>query len=222
MVINILPGKENLGPISLGDTIPTYSKIGADDILSTLNVTNENAALLTSDLLKITNKILEGEGALGALITDSTLTQDIRTTLLNLKQTTHGTNRLIGSLNQRLSTIDMDNSAVGVLLKDTLLGNQIRRVGTNLEKSSSSIAETSQQLNIIIMDIKTSESAFNYLTKDPELLKSLEATMLEIREASQKLNENMTALQNNFLFRNYFKKQERDADKKGDEKQRLR
>ena len=37
--------------------------------------------------------------------------------------------------------------------------------------------------------------------------------MLEIKEASKKLNQNMEALKHNFLFRGYFRKQERAATK---------
>ncbi|MGA8855493.1 MAG: MlaD family protein, partial [Christiangramia sp.] len=87
MVVNILPGNKNLASIVPGDTIETYSRIGADDMLSTLNQTNENAALLTSDLLKITNKILEAKGTLGVLVSDTILAQDIKLTLNNLKET---------------------------------------------------------------------------------------------------------------------------------------
>ncbi len=213
MVVNILPGKENLPTIISGDTISTYSKIGADDMLSTLNVTNENAALLTADLLKITNKILEGEGALGALITDSLLTRDIRQTLTNLKQTTNGANRLIASLNNKFAKIDMEKSAVGALLNDTIVGNQIKQMVSNLEQSSKDISETTQKLQLIIAEINTSESAFNYLTKDETLPKTIDSTMLEIKEASKKLNENMEALRHNFLFRGYFRKQEKAAKK---------
>ena len=213
MVVNILPGKENLRAIVSGDTIPTYSKIGADDMLSTLNVTNENAALLTADLLKITNKILEGEGALGALITDSTLTKDIRATLDNLKNTTDGTNQLIASLNYKFSKIDMENSAVGVLMNDTVVGNQMRQMINNFEQSSVTISEATQQLGIMITEINTAESTFNYLTKDKNLPKTIDSTMIEIKEASEKLNENMEALKHNFFFRSYFRKQEREAKK---------
>ncbi|MAO10538.1 MAG: ABC transporter permease [Flavobacteriaceae bacterium] len=209
MVVNILPGKENLSAITSGDTIPTYSKIGADDMLSTLNVTNENAALLTADLLKITNKILQGEGALGALITDSSLTKDIRATLVNLKQTTEGTNRLVGSLNRKFSKIDMENSAAGVLLKDSIVGDKIKQMVANLEQSSVVISETTQQLGSIISEIDTTENTFNYLMKNENLPKTIDSTMLEIKEASKKLNENMEALKHNFLFRGYFRKQER-------------
>lgn len=209
MVINIIPGKENLQTVISSDTITSFSKVGTDDMLTTLSVTNKNAALLTADLLKITNKILKGEGTLGALITDSLMTKDIRATLVNLKQTTNGTNKLIGSLNTKFSKIDMEESALGILLNDTIMGNQVKQMVSNFEKSSTSILETTQQLEGIISEIKNTENTFNYLTKDKTLPKTIDSTMIEIKEASQKLNENMEALKHNFFFRGYFKKQER-------------
>ncbi len=66
MIINIVPGQNKNTPnVENGDIIASYSKIGADDILSTLNVSSENVAILTSDLLKITNGMLSGKGTLG-------------------------------------------------------------------------------------------------------------------------------------------------------------
>ncbi|AUC81120.1 MlaD family protein [Lacinutrix sp. Bg11-31] len=209
MVVNIIPGKKNLAVIISGDSIASYSKIGADDMLSTLNVTNENAALLTSDLLKITTKILDGEGVLGALITDSLLTKDIKETLYNLKQTTKGTDQAAVKLNKLLSKINFEDSAAGVLLNDTIAGNQVKKVFNNLEESSKSILEITKTLDEMVLEIKQKESTFNYLTKDEELPKIIDSTMLNIKEASEKLNENMEALKHNFFFKGYFKKQER-------------
>jgi phospholipid/cholesterol/gamma-HCH transport system substrate-binding protein len=214
MVINITPGKESLQTVISTDTITSYSKIGADDMLSTLNVTNENAALLTADLLKITNKILKGEGALGALITDSLLTQDIRATLVNLKQTTIGTNRLISSLNYNISKIDMKESTVGVLLNDTIMGNQVRNVFLQLESSSLNISEATKMINEMVTKMKDNDNTINYLINDDTLPKVIDETMFNIMETSQKLNEIMEALKHNFLFRGYFRKQERAAKKK--------
>jgi phospholipid/cholesterol/gamma-HCH transport system substrate-binding protein len=213
MVINILPGKENLAVIRSGDTIATYSKRGTDDMLSTLSVTNENAALLTADLLKITTKILNGDGALGALITDSLLTKDIRSTLSNLKNTTHGTHTAMKNINALISKIDIEKSAAGVLLTDTLVGNQISHVITQLENSTNNISEATKMIAEMIAEINTAESTFNYITKDENLPKKIDSTMTEIKEASQKLNENMEALKHNYFFRSYFKKQEREEKK---------
>lgn len=209
MVINIVPGATNLQTVISKDTIISYSKIGADEMLSTFGKTNKNAALLTSDLLEITGKVLEGKGTLGALIIDSLLTRDIRSTLVNLKQTTDGANRLIGSLNYKFSKIDMEESTVGVLMTDTIVGNQVRNVFLQLESSSSNISEATKTLNTIVSEMSTTESTFNYLTKNETLPKTIDSTMLEIKEASQKLNKNMEALKHNFFFRGYFNKQAR-------------
>ena len=45
MIVNIIPGEGKEPVISSGDIIKSYSKIGADDMLNTLSVTNENAAI---------------------------------------------------------------------------------------------------------------------------------------------------------------------------------
>lgn len=210
MVVNIIPGKvATAKPVVSGDTIQSYSKIGADDMLSTLNTTNENAALLTADLLKITNKILEGKGTLGALVTDTLLAQDLRQTVIELKQTAAGTSTAVASINALISKVNYDESAAAVLLSDTVSANQIRGVFSNLEKSSEDINEITQNLDAYLSEIKSGKGALNYITQDEVLVKNIDSTMLDIKEAAEKLNENMEALRHNFLFRGYFRKLER-------------
>lgn len=209
MVVNIIPGKKNLQPVISTDTIASYSKIGADDMLSTLNFTNENAALLTSDLLEITGKILHGKGALGTLVTDSILSKDIKEILYNLKRTTSGTNTAVTNLNALISKIDLEKSAAGILLTDSVMGNQVRNVFLQLESSSSNISEATKMLNEIVFEMKNNDNTINYLIKNKKLPKTIDSTMLSIKEASKKLDQNMEALKHNFLFSGYFKKQEK-------------
>jgi phospholipid/cholesterol/gamma-HCH transport system substrate-binding protein len=209
MVVNILPGKLSLPIVISGDTITSYSRIGADDMLSTLSVTNENAALLTSDLLKITNKILEGQGVLGLLITDSTLTRDIQQTIVNLRESTKGTKNTIYQLNKLISQVNLKNTPAGILLTDTISGNQLSAVLANLEKSSEDINQVTANIEELVENFKEGEGAINYLTEDKSLVKEIDTTMSNIKEASYKLNENLEAMRHNFLFRGYFRKLER-------------
>ncbi|MFY8009556.1 MAG: MlaD family protein, partial [Flavobacterium sp.] len=48
VIINIIPGKGESLPVQPGDVIKSNNRIRTDDMLSTLNVTNENAAQLTA------------------------------------------------------------------------------------------------------------------------------------------------------------------------------
>jgi phospholipid/cholesterol/gamma-HCH transport system substrate-binding protein len=213
MVVNILPGKLSLPKVISGDTITSYSRIGADQMLSTLSVTNENAALLTSDLLKITNKILEGQGVLGLLITDSTLTRDIQQTIVNLRESTKGTKNTIYQLNKLISQVNLKNTPAGILLTDTISGNQLSAVLANLEKSSEDINQVTANIEELVENFKEGEGAINYLTEDKSLVKEIDTTMSNIKEASYKLNENLEAMRHNFLFRGYFRKLERKERK---------
>jgi phospholipid/cholesterol/gamma-HCH transport system substrate-binding protein len=68
-------------------------------------------------------------------------------------------------------------------------------------------------LNTTISNAKDGKGAINYLSNNPKLVKQIDSTMTNINQASQKLNENLEALKSNFLFRGYFKKQEKAKKK---------
>ncbi len=213
MVVNILPGEGKSPLIVANDTIVSYSKIGTNEMLSTLNVTNENAALLTADLLKITNKILEGKGTLGVLIADTTMAKNIKETIDKLKATSKSTSNTMYNLNRVITKIDMEESVAGVLLNDTLSGKQIRLVLDNLEQSSKDINSVTKDLGSLISEIKNGEGTLNYLSTDEELVKNIDSTMIYIKESTYKFNQNMEALKHNFFFRGYFRKLERQKER---------
>lgn len=214
MIVNILPQGGDFLPIVSGDTIDTYSKIGADDILTTLNVTNENAALLTSDLLKITTKILEGKGTLGMLINDSILAQDLRKSIYQLRVTSTGASKAMKELNGIISEINFEESVAGVLLNDSVSGVKMRNIVDNLEKATTHIDTLTDNLDGYIKEIKEGKGALNFVIKDQEFVEEMDSTMNYIKEASFRLNENMEAMKHNFLFRGYFRKLEKEKEKK--------
>jgi phospholipid/cholesterol/gamma-HCH transport system substrate-binding protein len=209
MLINILPQEGESIPIKSGDTIKSYTKIGANDILSTLSVTNENAAILTSDLLKITTKIIEGKGTIGMLINDTLMADNLKESVNQLKMASLGANNTISKLNSIIASIDFNESAAGVLLTDSVSGDKMKSIIDDLDASTTNIKQVSENLDGYITEIKESDGAFNHLIKDEEFAQNLDSTLLNIKEATFRLNENMEALKHNFLFRGYFRKQER-------------
>lgn len=222
MVVNIEPGLEQQGPaVVSGDIIQSYNGVGTADMMKTLNKTNENAALLTADLLKITNLIVEGKGTLGALVSDSLMATDIKQSAEELKKMTSGANQIIAKINTIVSKINYDESAAALLLSDTASKNQIQKVFVNLEKSSDNISTVTKNLDEYIEEIKSGKGALNHITQDENFVKEIDSTMIQIKEASEKLNQNMEALQHNFFFRGYFKKQEKQKKKDAKKEQEL-
>jgi phospholipid/cholesterol/gamma-HCH transport system substrate-binding protein len=208
MVINILPGAGVLPAVNPGDIIASANRIRTDDLLNTLNITNQNAAQLTGNLLTITDKIIEGKGTVGLLLNDTLIAKDLKQTMSYLKTTSKNSSESLTKLNQIISSLDKKDNIIGVL-KDTAVANKIKNIVGNLNKSSAEINKVVDNLNKTIINAKEGKGALNYLSNDPKLVKKIDSTMTNVNEASKRLNENLEALKHNFLFRGYFRKLEK-------------
>ena len=213
MIINIIPGKGEAPIVKSGDVIKSYSRIRTDDMLETLNVTNENAAMLTADLLKITQEITQGKGTVGLLIRDTIMAQDLKATMSYLRQTSKGTSESVTNLNKLISELNRKDNVIGTL-NDTVVANRMKKIIINLEKSSNQIDKVITNLNETINNAKDGKGAINYLSNDPKLVKQIDSTITNVNKASIKLNEDLEALKHNFLFRGYFKKQAKEKAKR--------
>lgn len=220
MIINILPGKGNEPPVQPGDEIRSYNRVRTEDMLNTLSVTNKNAAKLTANLLKITNEINDGKGPLSSLLKDTIISRDLKETMHYLKLTAKGASETATKIDKLVASLDNKNNVVGVI-KDSAVANKIKNMVTNLDQSTKEINVVIANLDATILSVKDGKGTFNYLANNPGLVGKIDSTMTNINEASAKLNENMEAMRHNFLFKGYFKKQEKEkakAAKKADKK----
>jgi len=213
MIVNIVPGRGSLGPISNGDVIESYSKLGADDILSTLSVTGENTAILTAKLLKVADALADGEGTLGMLINDTIVASNLKQTVIQLRISSIEASKAMKELNSIISTMNFNESVAGALLNDSLQGQKVKSIISNLDDSSKDLKGVITNLNETLTNIKDGEGALNYLSNDEDLVRSIEQTMKNINEGTDKFNQNMEALKHNFLTRGYFRKLERQERK---------
>lgn len=214
MIVNIIPGEGIADPIQKGDVIQSFSRIGADDILSTLNATSDNLAILIAGMMKVTNKLNSGKGTLGVLLNDTIMAQNLKRVSYNLKEASLGATNSVKELNSLIYSIRTNKeSTLGVLINDTISGHALKNTLTNLETTSAELETIAKNIDKLVNDISSSEGTFNYILHDTTLVESLKSTMENINEGTSKFNEDMEALKHNFLFRGYFKKLEREEAK---------
>lgn len=212
MIINIIPGIGEDVSVQPGDEIRSRNRVSTDDIFNTLSKTNKNAATLTANLLKITDKMMDGKGTMGSLITDTLMARDLKETMRYLKLTGKGASETVLKLNQLIESLDSKDNVIGVI-KDSAVAHKIKNMVTNLDQSSVGIDKAITNLNATIKNIKDGKGAINYLSNDPKLVRNIDSTMTNINQASFRLNENLEALKHNFLFRGYFRKLEKEKVK---------
>ncbi len=210
MMISIVPSGNMLDVVKSGDMIESYSKINTSEMLNTLNVTNENAAILTADLLKITQGILEKQGTFGTLLYDTQLALDLKATLQNLKQASVSISDASISLKLTANSLNDPNGLLFKLSSDTVISNSIDITVQNLKQSSDKISNASSKLNALMEDFKLEDGAINTIVYDTAFANDLKQSMENINQGTARFNQNMEALKHNFLTRRYFKKLEKE------------
>lgn len=213
MIVNIVPGNTNAALVRSGDTITSYSRIGAEDMLSTLNVTNQNAALLTADLLKVTASLNDSKGTLGRLLNDTVMANSLESTIMNLQKTSSEAHTTILNLNSLFSDEGFNNSTAGILLTDEQSGTDVRETINNLKSTSEKLDVIVHSLDSVINSLTREDGTIHYLTTDTTLVKNIDKTVKNLEQGTQRFNENMEALKHSFLTRGYFKKQEKEQKK---------
>ncbi len=212
MMVSILPTINGADFVEDGDFIQSFSRIGAEDMLQTLNVTNENAALLTADLLKITDGIIKKQGTFGMLLYDSTLAQDFQMTLKNLRSTTRELNEASKKINSTATDLDRPNGLLAKITGDTIIFRKLGDTMNNLQVASDELSNITGKLNTLVGDVKTEQGALKTIIYDTAFMQDLKQSMYNINEGTAKFNENMEALKHNFLTRKYFKKKAKEGE----------
>jgi phospholipid/cholesterol/gamma-HCH transport system substrate-binding protein len=84
----------------------------------------------------------------------------------------------------------------------------------SLEVSAANAEIITQQLSEIMVNINTGNGTLGRLIQDTTIAENLNQTIVNLKTSSKGLDENMKAVKHNIFLKGYFKKKQRDAEKK--------
>jgi phospholipid/cholesterol/gamma-HCH transport system substrate-binding protein len=89
-VLIITQGSSEAESVKENDIILSDEPVETDAIITSLGVTAVNFEIISKELAEIMTKINSGTGTLGRLIQDSTIAENINTTIINLRKSSKG------------------------------------------------------------------------------------------------------------------------------------
>jgi len=211
-VVNIMPSRQPAPLAVEGDYLISKKAVDTEDMLQTLYKTNNDVAVIASEL-KSTVQRINNSSALWEILNDKSLPQDLRMAVANIRSATGRAGNMVDNFNSIITDVKNGKGSVGSLLTDTSFAQnlneavvKIRSVGENADKLA---AEISQVVAGINQDLNKGSGTANALLKDSLMVVKLNASLDNIQKGTDGFNQNMEALKHNILFRGYFKKLEK-------------
>ncbi|MFC7526216.1 MlaD family protein [Parapedobacter sp. GCM10030251] len=215
-LIVIEGGSSDAPPIEEGDVLQSAEEGGLDAMLSTLQVNNENLAIITKNFSELSARIARGEGAVGAVLTDSLMAIHIRQMIANLDRTASNTAAASQALNQLTGKLNTEGTLINDLLTDTVVYGNLQSAVAQLQGITQTASALVTNLNQTASKLDEKDNVAGVLLNDPESAETIKQTLLNLEQSTEKLDQNMEALQHNFLFRGFFRKQRKQAEKEAE------
>jgi phospholipid/cholesterol/gamma-HCH transport system substrate-binding protein len=215
-VVNIEPVGGSLPFVKDGEMLPSKEEVRTDEMLRTLYQTNKNVAKISEEVLN-TMQMINKSSELTSLLNDKTLSQNLRISLQNLRNTTENASLMMKNAVSTLKLASEGKGTLATILTDTTLSAELKlAVGQirTLENSADRLVkDINQMVASVEKDINQGSGSVNALMRDSVMADRLRASIENVEKGTAAFAEDMEAAKSNFLFRSYFKKQEKKAAK---------
>jgi phospholipid/cholesterol/gamma-HCH transport system substrate-binding protein len=208
-IVVIRPGNSG-AVIHDNDTINTFSPADTQELINIAKDVGSNTRSLTDELLLITSRINKGDGIVGELLHDGPLSHDLRLAIASLRAAGENTNQASRDLKHMLGEINSGDGLMAKLITDSTYAQTFEQALNNVAEAGRNSRLMTEDLREVMSKLNNKDNAIGVLLTDTTFANKLRETLENAESASVKLDENMEAMQHNFLLRGYFKKQKKN------------
>lgn len=203
--INFVYGESK--PIQAGDILSSLKPIESDEMLRTLNTTNNNLARITNDMRLITAK-LNNSKSLWSILQDTVVAENLKSVISNTNRASGNVEKSAQDLYVLMHKTTQGKGFLGNLFADSSVSEKFLATISGIENTINHLEHTSETIEQLTNQVNSSTGALTLILRDTIFRNDLRETMSNARSASERLNEDASAIRENFLFRRYFRKKQ--------------
>ncbi len=211
-LVNINPSIQSSPSVEDGDLLKTRNPIGTDDMMRTLNITNENVRDVSEEIKQIVQK-LNRQNTLWSILMDTIVAENVKQAIVHIKVTSERTALVAGDLSAIIKDIKSGKGTIGALLTDTSFSRELHQSIVNIKLISDSLALVSGDLHYITSTVKSGKGTLGTLLMDTTFVTNINKSIENIKNGTKGFDEDMEALKHSVFLRNYFKKKDKEKAK---------
>lgn len=212
-IINLEGGTAAAPGIVDGDQISSKATGGVEAMLHTLQINNENLLEITKNFALLSANLVEGKGSVGALLADESIANSLKGSLASMQSAMGGVDRSMRNVVALTNKLNSDNGLIHDLTTDTAVFASLRASASQLQGVTQTASALMVNLDQVSNRLNEKDNAIGVLTNDPATAEEIKQILRNLNQSTEKLDENMEALQSNFLLRGFFKKRAKAAEK---------
>ncbi len=223
-IIVLTGGTEQLPLVANNEYIGIAVTPSTDEVFVILQKNNKNLLEITDNLKTVTHRIANGEGSIGQLLADTTMSHDIKVAIARFKTVAARSEQVIANVQQFTAGLHKPGTLANDLISDTTIFNSVRNTVANLNSASVILQNSMLRVNAVTDSLQRASAGLNDTTKpvgmilnDRTVAQDLKVMISNLASSSQKLDEDLEALQHNFLLRGFFKKRAKEQEKQAKE-----
>lgn len=210
-VLQIVAAQGDFRPVDDEDVLSASTESSTDEILERLDHSGEYLEKSLINIASITEK-LDANNLLWDLLSDEQMVGEIKLAITEFRAAGAAARNMTQSGEKIMAELGEGKGVVNSIFTDTTLVSDLEKSMESLAKSTAKTEELLGNLTTIAENLGDGKGTAGMLLSDSTLQNNVAEMMLELKESAEKLNENLEAMRSNFLFRRYFKKQEKESD----------
>ena len=200
-----------------GNSLAVEQAVGMEQMMTTLQENNQNLLAITSNFKTLSDQMVSGKGTVGKLLNDDRLYADLQQSLLTIRSAATTAQQMVANVSEYTGKLNTKGSLANDLVTDTVIFARLRSTVKEIDGLSNRANAVVQSLNDASTNIQQklndNSNTVGLLLNDKQTAAEIKATIKNLQAGTAKLDENMEALQHNFLLRGYFKKKEQEKVK---------
>ena len=212
--IVVIYGGDNSSPVVEKDNVLAAENASANsDMMATLQQNNKNLLAITTDFKSVSRKIDSGTGLIATLINDPAMAarlrssmSDLQTAVANFKTVSVTGNTVFNNLQTFSGKLNQPGSSINKFVSDTMMYSSVMGDLQQLRNATKSVSAFAANLEKTSAKLGQDNSVAGVLLNDPASAIAMKKSIITLQSASKKLDDDLEAVQHNFLLRHFFKK----------------
>jgi phospholipid/cholesterol/gamma-HCH transport system substrate-binding protein len=213
-IVQIHPQPGETSTIEEGDVLFALKQVGTDEMLEKLSSTGEYLEHTMINLSEITERLNKSE-AIWQILADPELALDLKGAIREMHSAGQNASAMAKSGKALMKTLEIGDGIVNSLFTDSLMNQTLQESLEKLNQTSADAAKVMEGMKTLLQNLEKGQGTAGLILSDPSFRNQLVRTMENVEQSTANLNQNMEAMKSNFLFRGYYRKQEK-AERKAE------